>query len=75
MADIREMTVADFEREFSEASIEEVIRIMQAVKSVSRDRVKHRMSEEGCKEFVRTMDDCIFKLESIVKRYLTNNSY
>ncbi|MCL5990523.1 MAG: hypothetical protein M1419_00260 [Bacteroidetes bacterium] len=74
MVNISEMTVADFERELSNASIEEVIKMMQAVKSVTRDRVQRRMNEEGCKEFVNTMDTCILKLEGIVHRYLKNST-
>jgi len=74
MANIREMTIADFERKFSDARVEEVIKMMQAVKSVTRDRVHRRMNEEGCKEYSRTINECIFKLEDVVNKYLKSNS-
>lgn len=70
MANISEMTVTDFERVLIDASVEEVIKIMHAVKSVTRDRTIHKMNDEGNREFVRTMDECIYKLENVVNKYI-----
>jgi hypothetical protein len=51
ITDVREMTIADYEKEFSDAGVAEIIKIMNAFKSVLGNKHTHKPGGDEFKEF------------------------
>ena len=70
ITDVREMTVADYDREFSDEGIGEIIKIMLAFKSIMRNNSTYNFDGVGFREFNKVLNDCIIRLESVQNKYI-----